>query len=59
MENIRGFEQFVYESYNRPRKGMKNRWSVKRKRAINCNDPRGFSEMQYCKRKRRGGKYRS
>ena len=59
MENIHGFDQFVTESYNSPRKGMNNRWSVKRKRSINCNNPRGFSEKQYCKRKRRGGKYKS
>ena len=45
--------------YNAPRKNMKSRWSVKRKRNIDCNNPRGFSEKNYCKRKRRGGKYKS
>lgn len=45
--------------YNAPRKNMKSRWSVKRKRAIDCNNPKGFSAKQYCKRKRRGGKYKS
>ena len=45
--------------YNAPRKNMKSRWSVKRKRNIDCNNIKGFSEKQYCKRKRRGGKYKS
>lgn len=45
--------------YNAPRKNMKSRWSVKRKRNIDCNNPKGFSEKNYCKRKRRGGKYKS
>ena len=43
---------------NKPRKGMKSRWSVKRKRNIDCNNPKGFSQKQYCKRKKRGGKYK-
>ena len=45
-------------SKNKPRKGMKSRWSVKRKRNIDCNNPKGFSQKQYCKRKKRGGKYK-
>ena len=48
-----------HESYNKPRAGMKRRWSVKYKKSINCNNPRGFSQIQYCKRKRRGGDYKS
>lgn len=47
------------KKYNAPRKNMKSRWSVERKRAIDCNKPKGFSEKNYCKRKRRGGKYKS
>lgn len=43
--------------YNKPRKGMKRRWSVKYKKKINCNRPKGFSQKQYCKRKKRSGKY--
>lgn len=43
---------------NKPRKGMKSRWSIKRKRNIDCNNPKGFSQKQYCKRKKRGGKYK-
>lgn len=33
------------------RKGRK--WSMKYKRSINCNAPRGFSQRQYCKYGRR------
>ena len=39
-----------------PKKSRK--WSIKRKRSINCKHPRGFSERQYCKRQSRGGKYK-
>lgn len=46
------------EQYNAPRKGMKSRWSVKYKKKINCNNPKGFSQKNYCKRKRRGGAYK-
>jgi hypothetical protein len=53
-----GLPAWQYES-NRPRKGMKSRWSVKYKRRIDCSNPRGFSQRQYCKRKRRGGRYKS
>ena len=45
-------------SYNEPRVGKK-RWSVKQKRGINCSSPKGFSQKQYCKRKARGGDYKS
>ena len=37
----------------------KKKWSVKYKRSINCSNPKGFSQKQYCKRKARGGKYKS
>lgn len=43
--------------YNSPRVGKK-RWSVKQKRSIDCNNPKGFSQKQYCKRKRGGGGYK-
>jgi hypothetical protein len=49
--------QLIKES-NKPRKGMKSRWSVKYKRSIDCNNPKGFSQKAYCARKRRGGKYK-
>jgi len=58
MENIQNFEDFVNESYNKPRKGMKRRWSVKYKKSIDCSHPKGFSQKQFCKRKRKGGKYK-
>lgn len=44
--------------YNAPRVGKK-RWSIKRKKKINCSNPKGFSQKQYCKRKSRGGGYKS
>ncbi len=46
------------KSYNRPRNGMKKRWSVKYKKSINCSNPKGFSQKQYCKR-RKLGRYKS
>jgi hypothetical protein len=27
----------------------KRRWSIKYKKSIDCNRPRGFSQKQYCK----------
>lgn len=36
----------------------KKRWTVSRKRKINCARPKGFSQKQYCKRQKRGGKYK-
>ncbi len=27
----------------------KHKWSLKYKRSINCNRPRGFSQKQHCK----------
>ena len=33
---------------NKSKKG-KHRWSLKYKRSINCNRPKGFSQKQYCK----------
>jgi hypothetical protein len=46
------------KDYNKPRKGQKKRWSTKYKKNINCNNPKGFSQKQYCKRKKRGGSYK-
>jgi len=59
MENILTFELFINEAYNKPRAGGKKRWSVKYKKSINCSNPKGFSQKQYCKRKRKGGAYKS
>ena len=50
-------KQINEKKINRPRKKMKRRWSIKYKKKINCNRPKGFSQKQYCKRKKRGGKY--
>ncbi len=57
MKYISTFE--LFESYNKPRAGGKRRWSVKYKKKINCNNPKGFSQIQFCKRKRRGGHYKT
>ena len=38
---------------------ISEKWSAKYKKSINCNNPKGFSQKQYCKRKRRGGKYKN
>jgi len=45
------------KDYNSPREGKK-RWSVKYKKDIDCSNPKGFSQKQYCKRKKRGGDYK-
>jgi len=34
----------------------KRRWSLKYKRSIDCNRPRGFSQKQYCRYGRKGGR---
>lgn len=57
MKNILDFDSFN-EAYNKPRSGKK-RWSIKYKKSIDCNNPKGFSQKQFCKRKKRGGKYKS
>lgn len=46
--------------YNAPRAGKKKkRWSTKYKKSIDCSNPKGFSQKQYCKRKKRGGNYKT
>lgn len=57
MKYISTFE--LFESYNRPRSGGKKRWSVKYKKKIDCSNPKGFSQKQYCKRKKIGGDYKT
>ena len=37
----------------------KRKWSLKYKKSINCNMPRGFSQRQYCKYGRNKGKTRN
>lgn len=55
-------EEIIYlikeADYNSPRAGKK-RWSVKQKKGIDCSNPKGFSQKQYCKRRGRGGGYKS
>lgn len=46
------------KKYNKPTGDHKSRWSVKYKKKINCSNPKGFSQKQYCKRKKRGGSYK-
>jgi hypothetical protein len=58
MEHVMDWEGFC-ESYNEPRAGGKKRWSVKYKKSIDCSNPKGFSQKQYCKRKRKGGAYKN
>ena len=61
-EPVETSDQFkeAKKDYNAPRTGkMKKRWSVKHKKSIDCNNVKGFSAKQYCKRKRRGGKYKT
>lgn len=57
IQKVKSF--FVSEAYNKPRAGGKKRWSVKYKKTINCSNPKGFSQKQYCKRKRKGGAYKN
>lgn len=57
IQKVKSF--FVSEAYNKPRAGGKKRWSVKYKKSINCSNPKGFSQKQYCKRKRKGGAYKN
>ena len=38
---------------------IRAKWSNKRKRSIDCDNPKGFSEKQYCRRQERGGAYKT
>jgi hypothetical protein len=50
----------IIVEYNKPRTAKKKkRWSIKYKKSINCSNPKGFSQRAYCKRKKRGGKYKN
>jgi hypothetical protein len=50
--------QVLNSDANAPREGMKTRWSVKYKKSIDCNNPKGFSQKQYCDRQKNGGNYK-
>lgn len=41
--------QFGREKRKRSSFGKHRKWSMKYKRSINCNRPKGFSQKQYCK----------
>ena len=58
MNYLKTFDE-INETYNKPRAGGKKRWSVKYKKSINCSNPKGFSQKQFCKRKRKGGAYKN
>ena len=34
-------------------------WSTKYKKSIDCDNPKGFSQKQYCERQKRGGAYKT
>ena len=55
IDQLQPLEAFA----NAPREGMKTRWSIKYKKSINCDDPKGFSQKQYCDRQKKGGNYKS
>lgn len=50
---------YVYRFRNKTTKKRGRKWSIKYKRSINCNRPKGFSQKQYCKsffkKKKKGG----
>ena len=35
------------------KKKVQRKWSLKYKRSINCRRPKGFSQKQYCRRRRK------
>lgn len=50
-----GFSVKKKTSYLKTRKNKSKggKWSLKYKRSINCNRPKGFSQTQYCKYSRK------
>jgi hypothetical protein len=47
--NISKSEAHHNKSYKKHRKQTGGKWSLKYKRSINCNRPKGFSQKQHCK----------
>jgi hypothetical protein len=39
----------LYKRMTKNKKKMGRKWSLKYKKTINCNRPKGFSQKQYCK----------
>jgi len=58
LDKILEDQESEAKDYSKPRKKSSKRWSSKYKKSINCNNPKGFSQKQYCKRKKSGGKYK-
>jgi hypothetical protein len=42
-----------YNIMTKSKKKTGKKWSIKYKKSINCNRPKGFSQKQYCKFGRR------
>ena len=42
-----------YNIMSRSKKRIGRKWSIKYKKSINCNRPKGFSQKQHCKYGRR------
>ena len=40
-------KRIIQKKKNKTQK--RHKWSQKYKKSINCNNPRGFSQKQYCK----------
>lgn len=53
-------KQLIFKFHEKTRKRRKSRgkWSKKYKKSINCKNPKGFSQKQYCKSKRKKRKSR-
>tara|TARA_R100000315_G_C5217632_1_gene130286 strand:- start:210 stop:1253 length:1044 start_codon:yes stop_codon:yes gene_type:complete len=71
-ENIRKKKQRMGDNYKPAKPGDKDypskeaierakgdEWSMKYKKSIDCNNPKGFSQKQYCDRQKRGGAYKT
>jgi len=39
----------IFLIMTRSKKRMGRKWSIKYKKSINCNRPKGFSQKQHCK----------
>ena len=58
-ENVKGRKSNKSHKNNKTHKKQKGgKWSIKYKKSINCNRPKGFSQKQYCKYGRRTKKNR-
>ncbi len=55
------FSHYVIMAKSKSKKGKKGgrKWSMKYKKSINCQNPKGFSQKQYCKYGRKTQKKKS